>query len=156
MSAGNALMRKFFGISSNAYLELQWISYSSVFLLGSAYLLKKDGHIRIDILYSHFSNHTKNIINLLGYSLLFLPFFILIFYHTIPFWLDSFIPTNAIESWSYYLIEDTEYYEMSANAGGLPTPWAKLLLPMGVFFLIIQTISEIIKLSCKLFRENNG
>jgi len=55
VSAGNAVIRKAFNSSSNAWLELQWYLFGAAFLLAAAYTLKQNEHIRIDIVYGLFS-----------------------------------------------------------------------------------------------------
>lgn len=150
ISAGNALIRKITGYSANSYLELQWMLFSAVFFLGASGLLKEDGHIRIDVLYQKFSLRTKNIINLACYSLLALPFFLLLTYNSLPFWFSSFIPKNGEENFLYYLFVNQSFFEISPNAGGLATPFAKLILPLGFSLLSIQSLSEIIKLSAEI------
>ena len=49
ISAANAIVRKAFDMSSNAYLEVQWYLFSAVFLLCAGYTLLKNEHIRIDV-----------------------------------------------------------------------------------------------------------
>src|SRR3954465_730655 len=49
VSAANAIMRKSFDISSNSWLELQWVLFSIVFLFCSPWTLLDNEHIRIDI-----------------------------------------------------------------------------------------------------------
>ncbi|MBP0651199.1 TRAP transporter small permease subunit, partial [Mycobacterium tuberculosis] len=53
ISAVNAIMRKLFSLSSNAYLEAQWYLFSAVFLLGAGYTLLRGEHVKIDVVYSH-------------------------------------------------------------------------------------------------------
>ena len=71
LSAGNALMRYAFRYSSNAYLEAQWYLFSLIFLLGGAYALKHNAHVRIDLVYGRLSKRTQAWIDLVG-TLLFL------------------------------------------------------------------------------------
>ena len=65
ISAGNAFIRKISDSGSNAFLELQWYLFSSVFLLGAGTVLKSDGHIRIDVFYAKMSDLTKAKFNFL-------------------------------------------------------------------------------------------
>lgn len=159
ISAGNAFVRKITGYSANSYLELQWMFYSAVFLLGAAHVLKNDGHIRIDILYTYFSNKTKTILNLFFHLFLTLPILYVILTQALPFWYSSFMPSvqhighQEMHSWFHYLFIDTSYHEISPNAGGLPTPFAKMLLPLGLILLIIQTANEILKSALILFKN---
>lgn len=146
ISAMNAFVRKITGYSANSWLELQWILFSAVFMLGAAGLLRHDGHIRIDIFYQKFSKITQKRINLCAYLGLCVPFFSLIAYYTIPFWFSSFVPVNPDHSWIYYLLVDTSFFETSSNAGGLSTPFAKMILPVGFILLAIQSLNESLKI----------
>lgn len=126
--AGNALIRYTFNASSNAWLEIQWYLYGAMFLLASSYTLKRDEHVRIDVIVGRFSRRTQVWIDLFGYLLFLLPVCALILYDAIPF------ARVSIAS-----------QEMSSNAGGLIVWPAKLLVPIGFALLILQGISEIIK-----------
>lgn len=126
--AGNALIRYVFNYSSNAWLEIQWYLYSAVFMLASAYTLKRDEHVRVDVFVGRFSKRTQVWIDLFGFLLFLLPVCLLILWYGIPFALIS------IQS-----------AEMSSNAGGLIVWPAKVLVPLGFLLLVLQGISEIIK-----------
>ena len=58
ISAGNAIVRKVFGTSSNAWLEVQWYLFAAVFLLGGGYAFLRNVHVRIDFLSTRFSART--------------------------------------------------------------------------------------------------
>src|SRR3989344_8781859 len=73
ISAANALMRYGFGMSSNAWLEIQWYLFGAIFLLAAGYTLKHNGHVRIDVLYGRLSERTQAWIDLLGALLFLLP-----------------------------------------------------------------------------------
>ena len=51
VSAGNAMVRYAYDISSNAWLELQWYMFAAIVMLGASYTLKKNEHVRVDIWY---------------------------------------------------------------------------------------------------------
>lgn len=126
--AGNALVRYLFNTSSNAWLEIQWYLYAAMFLLAAAHTLKRDEHVRIDVIVGRFSRRTQVWIDLCGFVLFMLPICALILVYGIPFaWL-------SIQSG-----------EMSSNSGGLIVWPAKLLVPLGFALLLLQGISEIIK-----------
>ncbi|MBT9369247.1 TRAP transporter small permease subunit [Rhizobium sp. CSW-27] len=128
ISAGNAIMRKAFDISSNAWLEVQWYLYGTVFMLAAAYALLKNEHVRIDILSSSWSKRTRDIVDLVLHILFLLPFASLMTYLAWPwFWL------------SY------QSGEISSNAGGLIIWPAKLVVLIGFALLLAQAVSEIIK-----------
>lgn len=128
LSSINATIRYTFNESSNAWLEGQWYLFSAVFLLCAGYTLRRNEHIRIDIISSHLSARTRAWIDLLGGLFFMLPATILIFVLSVPMVADSY-----------------ERHEMSSNAGGLLRWPAKVLIPVGFALLAIQGISEIIK-----------
>ena len=74
VSAGNAVIRKVFNMSSNAWLELQWYLFGAAFMLAAAYTLKQNEHIRIDIVYGMFSRRVQHWIDLLGHVFFLMPF----------------------------------------------------------------------------------
>lgn len=128
ISAGNAVIRKAFNVSSNAWLELQWYLFGAAFLLAAAYTLKQNEHIRIDIIYGLFSRRIQHWIDLLGHIFFLMPFVLLMIYYFIPYVMLSF-----------------RSGEMSSSAGGLILWPAKAMLLVGFAQLGIQGISEIIK-----------
>lgn len=126
--AGNALIRYIFHTSSNAWLEIQWYLYGAMFMLASAYTLKRDEHVRIDVIVGRFSKRTQVWIDIVGFLLFLLPVSLLILWYSIPF------ARISIESG-----------EMSSNAGGLIVWPAKLLIPVAFALIILQGLSEIMK-----------
>src|SRR5215218_49114 len=128
ISAVNAIMRKSFDISSNSWLELQWVLFSVVFLLCSPWTLLVNEHIRIDIVNTAFPKRWRDIIDVIGHILFLLPFTIVMIVTSLPFFLRSF-----------------EIRESSMNAGGLPQWPAKSLVFIGFMLLLFQCISELIK-----------
>lgn len=128
VSAGNAVIRKTFNMSSNAWLELQWYLFGAAFMLAAAYTLKQNEHIRIDIVYGMFSRRVQHWIDLLGHLLFLMPFVMLMIFYFIPY-----------VSLSY------RSGEMSSSAGGLILWPAKALLLFGFVQLGLQGVSEIIK-----------
>ncbi|MFC3628084.1 TRAP transporter small permease subunit [Paracoccus angustae] len=128
VSAINAIIRKAFSISSNAWLELQWYLYGAAFLLAAAYTLLENEHIRIDIIFAAWSRRVQHWIELLGHIFFLMPFVLLTLWLCWP-WLARSYRTG----------------EMSMNAGGLMLWPAKALLFTGFVLLFFQGISEIIK-----------
>lgn len=128
VSAINAIIRKAFSMSSNAWLELQWYLYGAAFLLAAAYTLLENEHIRIDILFGALSRRVQHWIELLGHIFFLMPMVLLTLWLTWP-WLARSYRTG----------------EMSMNAGGLMLWPAKALLFTGFLLLLLQGISEIIK-----------
>jgi len=128
VSAGNAIIRKAFDMSSNAWLELQWYLYGGAFLLAAAHTLKQNEHIRIDIVYGLFSRRVQHWIDLLGHIFFLMPFAVLMSVYLVP-----------------YVSRSVKSGEMSTNAGGLIIWPAKALLLAGFLLLALQGVSEIIK-----------
>lgn len=128
VSATNAVVRKVFSVSSNSWLELQWYLFGAAFLLASAYTLKQNEHIRIDIIYGLFSRRTQHWIDLFGHLVFLMPFTLLMLYYFVPYVAQSF--ANG---------------EVSTNSGGLTIWPAKALLLIGFLQLALQGVSEIIK-----------
>lgn len=126
--AGNAIIRYTFSISSNAWLEMQWYMFAAVFLLGAPYALRKDEHVRIDVVAGRFSERTQVWIDIFGILLFLLPISLIILWLSIPYFWLSFVG-----------------HEMSGNAGGLIRWPAKFLIVAGFFLLILQGLSELIK-----------
>ena len=128
LSAGNAIVRKVFNVSSNAYLEAQWYLYGAAFLGAAALTLKQNEHIRIDIVYGTFSRRTQHWIDLFGHVFFLMPFVILMDIYLVPYFLLSYSTG-----------------EVSNNSGGLILWPAKALLLGGFVLLTVQGVSEIIK-----------
>ena len=128
ISAGNAIIRKVFSISSNAWLEAQWYLFGAAFMLAAAYTLKQNEHIRIDIIYGIWSRRTQHWIDLIGHCLFLMPFVLLMVYYFVP-----------------YTMFSVRSGEVSNNAGGLTIWPAKLAMLAGFTLLALQGVSEIIK-----------
>lgn len=128
VSAGNAVVRKVFSNSSNAWLELQWYLFGAAFMLSAAYTLKQNEHIRVDIFYASRSRRTQHWIDLFGHVVFLMPFVVLMVWMLIPYALRAF-----------------QNGEVSTNAGGLIIWPARMLLAAGFVLLALQGLSEIIK-----------
>jgi TRAP-type mannitol/chloroaromatic compound transport system permease small subunit len=128
VSSVNAVVRKAFDVSSNAWLELQWVLFSVVFLICSPWTLLQNEHIRIDIVNNLFPKTIRNWIDVIGHALFLLPLCIIMVVTGIPFF------------WRSWLIG-----EQSGNAGGLPQWPSKGLLMIGFALLLAQGLSELIK-----------
>jgi TRAP-type mannitol/chloroaromatic compound transport system permease small subunit len=128
VSAVNAIIRKTFDTSSNAWLELQGALFGVVFMFAAAYVLQKNGHVRIDALSSHLSKRTRDWIDLFGHVFFLLPFCLLMVWLGIP-----------------YFWEALRDGEMSSNAGGLAVWPVKFFILGGFALLLAQAFSEIIK-----------
>ncbi|HSX76640.1 MAG TPA: TRAP transporter small permease subunit [Shinella sp.] len=128
VSAGNAIIRKVFNMSSNAWLEAQWYLFGGAFMLAAAYTLSQNEHIRIDVVYGNFSRRVQHWIDLFGHCLFLMPFVLLMVYFLVPYVLMSF-----------------RSGEGSSSAGGLIVWPAKAVLLAGFVLLAFQGVSEIIK-----------
>lgn len=128
ISAVNAIIRKSFDVSSNSWLELQWVLFGIVFLLCSPWTLLDNEHIRIDIVNNLFSKRWRDIVDVIGHVFFLLPLCIVMIITGGPFFMRS-----------------VEVNEQSGNAGGLPQWPAKSLIVIGFTFLLVQGISELIK-----------
>jgi TRAP-type mannitol/chloroaromatic compound transport system permease small subunit len=128
VSAINAVIRKLFDMSSNSWLELQWVLFGAVFLIVASWTLLDNEHIRIDIVNSLFTQRTRNIIDVIGHAFFLLPLTIVMIITAYPFVTKSVLLN-----------------EQSMNAGGLPQWPAKMLVLIGFVLLFFQAISELIK-----------
>lgn len=124
-------MRYFFQSGSVALQEMEWHLFSLIFLIGAAYTLKHDDHVRLDLFYkSKFMDDRRRAwIDLFGSIFLLIPFCILIILSAWPFVYQSYI-----------------HLEGSPDPGGLPYRWIlKASIPLGFTFLLLQGVSEIVK-----------
>ena len=128
VSALNATVRKTFDISSNSWLELQWVLFSIVFLLCSSWTLLDNEHIRIDIVNNQLPKQVRNSIDVIGHAFFLIPLCIVMIITGGPFFMRS-----------------VEINEQSGNAGGLPQWPAKSLIIIGFTMLLVQGMSELIK-----------
>jgi len=128
VSAVNATVRKAFDTSSNAWLELQWVLFSVVFLLCSPWTLLQNEHIRIDIVNNLFPKWVRDTIDVIGHVFFLLPLCIIMVITSVPFF------------WRSWLIN-----EQSGNAGGLPQWPSKSLLMIAFALLFLQALSELVK-----------
>jgi TRAP-type mannitol/chloroaromatic compound transport system permease small subunit len=128
ISAGNALSRYAFSLSSNAWLEIQWYLFGALFMLGAAFTLKLNEHVRVDLVYLAMSPRRRIWMDLFGFVVLMLPATIVLLWLSWPVFWDSFVRG-----------------EHSNNAGGLPRWPLKLFLPLGFALLALQGLSETIK-----------
>ncbi|MBA2350628.1 MAG: TRAP transporter small permease subunit [Burkholderiales bacterium] len=128
VSSGNAVSRYTFGMSSNAFLEIQWYLFAAIFLLAAGYTHRHDGHVRVDVFYSRCSKRTRAWIDIFGGLLFLLPMAIAILWLSWPMAASSF-----------------QINEGSPDPGGLLRWPVKLMIPLGFALLTLQAIAEIIK-----------
>lgn len=128
ISAGNATSRYALNMASNAWLEMQWYLFGVVFMLGAAWTMKSNEHVRVDVVSSKLSKYVRDRIEIFGLIVFFFPFVLLHLYYSIPFFTSS---------WSSG--------EVSTNAGGLTVWPAKFMVLLGFILLTLQGVSELIK-----------
>src|SRR3546814_7332891 len=78
VSATNAIVRKVFSVSSNAWLELQWYLFGAIFLLAAGYTFLRNEHVRVDVLAQKFSKRTQIKIEIFGVLFFLFPACVLI------------------------------------------------------------------------------
>ena len=115
-------------LSSNTYIELQWYLFSLMFLLGAAYTLKHNAHVRVDVFYGRLSARGKAWINLLGTVLFLIPFCVLMLWAAWP---------AVRESWSLL--------EVSPDPGGLPRYPIKTVIPIAFLLMMVQGEAMLIR-----------
>jgi TRAP-type mannitol/chloroaromatic compound transport system permease small subunit len=128
ISAVNAVMRKSFNMSSNAYLEVQWYLFAAAFLLAAGYTLLNGEHVKIDVISGHLSKRAQIGIDIFGFIFFLTPVCIAVLVYGIPFFINGFRSN-----------------EMSSNAGGLIRWPVYLMMPLGFTLLLLQGWSELIK-----------
>ncbi|MDO4723877.1 MAG: TRAP transporter small permease subunit [Comamonadaceae bacterium] len=128
ISAVNALVRKLLGVSSNAFLEIQWYLFAWSFLIAAGYTLLHREHVRIDVLNSRLPKKAQVWIDIVGFALFLTPLCLVIIYLTWPVVLQMY-----------------QSGETSGNSGGLVRWPVWLAIPVGVTLLMLQGWSELIK-----------
>ncbi len=128
ISAGNAMIRKAFDMSSNAWLEIQWYLFSAVFLLCAGYTLLRNEHVRIDVIAGMLAKRKQIWIDIVGLAFFLLPAAALVVALSWPLFVKALL-----------------MHEMSQNAGGLVRYPVYALVPLGFALLTAQGVSELIK-----------
>jgi TRAP-type mannitol/chloroaromatic compound transport system permease small subunit len=128
ISAINAAVRKAFGVSSNAFLEIQWYLFAGVFLLAAGYTLLRQEHVKIDVILGHFSKRTQIKVEMFGIVCFLFPFVFAMVSLVWPLVVKAYVTG-----------------EMSQNAGGLIRWPVFALVPAGFALLGLQGVSELIK-----------
>jgi TRAP-type mannitol/chloroaromatic compound transport system permease small subunit len=128
ISGLNAIVRKAFNTSSNAYLEVQWYLFAAAFLLAAGYTLLNGEHVKIDVISSKLSKRKQIWIDVIGFAFFLTPVCIVILYYGIPFFLQGL-----------------RSGEVSSNAGGLIRWPVYIFIPLGFGLLLLQGLSELVK-----------
>ena len=129
--AYDVAMRYLFQSGSVALQELEWHLFALVFMLGAAYTLKHDGHVRVDIFYqSRWMNDVRRAwVNLLGTIFMLFPFCVLIIYSAWPFVLSAY-----------------NFGEGSPDPGGLPYRFLlKAVIPIAFLLITLQGLSLLLR-----------
>jgi TRAP-type mannitol/chloroaromatic compound transport system permease small subunit len=128
VSTINAIVRKAFDMSSNAYLEAQWYMFAAVFMLGAGYVFLYDQHVRIDVLAGKLKRRTQIWIDIVGITFFLLPLCAFVVWTSLP---------SVLLAW--------QTQEVSANPGGLIRWPLYMLVPIGFSLLALQSLSELFK-----------
>jgi TRAP-type mannitol/chloroaromatic compound transport system permease small subunit len=128
ISAANAGARYALGLTSNAWLEVQWYMFAGIVMFGAPYTLKVNEHVRVDLVYGRLRPRTRAWVDLLGTLFFLLPVILL----------------GMVLSWPFF-VQAFASGEMSANAGGLIRWPVKAALPLGFALLALQGLAEIVK-----------
>jgi TRAP-type mannitol/chloroaromatic compound transport system permease small subunit len=115
-------------LSSNALIEAQWLLFSAAFLLGLGWTLQRDGHVRIDVLSSHWPKRRRLQLEWWAILLLLLPFSLAVLALSIQ---------PALLSW--------QIHEASPDPGGLPRYWGRSLIPLGFLLLSLQGLAQAVR-----------
>ena len=129
VSTLNALLRYGLDISNNWPLELQWYLFSAAVMLGASYTLKRNEHVRVDLIYSHLSDRGRLWVDIFGLTCFLMPACLLFTWLS---WTTLFYPSWLV-------------MEGSLNSGGLARYPIKFVVPFGFFMLSLQGLSELIK-----------
>ncbi|MBU3548688.1 MULTISPECIES: TRAP transporter small permease subunit [unclassified Polynucleobacter] len=129
VSALNALLRYGFDVSNNWPLELQWYLFAAAVMLGTSYTLKRNEHVRVDLIYSQLSDRGRLWVDLFGLAFFLMPACLLFAWLS---WTTLFYPSWLVT-------------EHSLNSGGLARYPIKFVVPFGFLMLSLQGVSEIIK-----------
>ena len=128
ISAANAIVRKAFDTSSNAFLEVQWYLFAWSFLIAAGYTLLHREHVRIDVVNSRLSKKTQVWIDIIGFAFFLTPLCLTILWLSMP-----------------VVIQMYQSGEVSGNPGGLIRWPVWAAIPVGITLLLLQGISELIK-----------
>src|SRR3989442_10446375 len=121
ISGINAIVRKVFNVSSNAFLEVQWYLFAASFLIAAGYTLLQNEHVRIDVVSSRLSKRGQIWVDIIGFTCFLTPVCAALLYYGIPFFLQGF-----------------RSGEVSSNAGGLIRCPVYAMIPLGITLLLLQ------------------
>jgi len=124
------VFRRYFLKDSAAWImELEWHLFALIFLLGAAYTLKHNKHIRVDVFYENFSPKDKALVNLIGGLVLLIPWCCIMIYMSWTYAYNSFLIN-----------------ESSPDPGGLPARYIiKFSIVLGIGLLLLQSVAMVIE-----------
>lgn len=126
---GNVCLRYIFNSPQAWSKELEWHLFALIFLIGAAYTLKHDRHVRVDLFYDQQAQKEKNQINFWGTLLFLLPWCLVLMYTG---W------NSAVDAFTMG--------ERSPEAGGLSNLWLiQFAIPLGMLLLFLQGLSLMIQ-----------
>ena len=126
--------------SNTAIYETQWHLFAVIFLVGAAFTLRHDRHVRVDVFYANFSERKKHWVNLLGTLFFLLPFCFIV------------METSIIYVKNSYLMN-----ESSSDPGGLPYRFAlKAMIIVGFALLFLQGIAIIAQSMAGLLKKESA
>jgi TRAP-type mannitol/chloroaromatic compound transport system permease small subunit len=128
ISAINAVTRKLFNLSSNAWLEAQWYLFSAAFLLAAAWTLLSSEHVKVDLVYGQLPRRAQLWIEVFGTIFFLMPFCLVTIYLSWPIVIAKYVSG-----------------EVSNNTGGLILWPVWAMIPIGFGLLALQGLSELIK-----------
>ncbi len=138
--AVNVTLRYTLNITSVLSYELEWHLFASVFLLATGWALTEDRHVRVDVFYQKFKPKTQAWINIIGTTVLLIPFCLV-----------------AISESLSFVISSYQINESSPDPGGLPFRWIiKSTIPLGFFFLLMAGISQLIQQGQIIISKTEG
>jgi len=137
----NVLVRyigRFIGLqlSSNGLIELQWYLFSLIFFFGFAYILQHGENVRVDFLYSNWSEKRKALVDFLGTVLFLIPFCLMGIWVTL---------NPVLQSWGRLPDGSWGMWEVSSDANGLPRAPIKTMIIVAFVLLLVQAVSQAIK-----------
>lgn len=125
----DVVARYLFNATFAAIIEMEWYLFSFIFLIGAAYALKHDRHVRVDVFYTNFTKKQQAWVNLMGTLLFLIPLCIIVIYTSFKFTANSYAMN-----------------ESSPDPGGLPATYiVKAAIPIGFTLLLLQAFSLLIK-----------
>lgn len=134
----DVIIRYIFNESSVAIQELEWHLFAIIFLMGAAYTLQNDDHVRVDLFYSKFNLQQKAWLNVFGTIIFLIPFTLLIIYAS-----------------QNYVINSFTLNESSPDPGGLPARYIlKTIIPLSFLFLLLQGFSLLFKSILEIMNFN--